>query len=64
LEIEGCAVFTFYRIFYIEEGGQETVHRGSANFFYLAPLTFKFAHPEYGVLGGQKRIVAHPNHKT
>jgi len=31
-------------------------------FFYFAPPNFKFAHPGYGVLGGQKRIVAHPNH--
>jgi len=45
-----------------EEGGQETVRRGSADFFSLCPPTFKFAHPGYGVLGGQKRIVAHTNH--
>jgi len=29
-----------------EEGGKERVWRGSADFFYLAPPTFKFAHPQ------------------
>jgi len=41
-----------------EEGWQEMVRF----FFHFAPPTFKFSHPGYGVLGGQKRIVAHPNH--
>jgi len=27
------------------------------------PLTFEFAHPEFSVLGGQMRIVAHPSYK-
>jgi len=31
-------------------------------FFYFAPPTFEFAHPEFIVLGGQTRIVAHPNY--
>jgi len=35
-------------------------------FFFLnfAPPTFKFAHPGYSVLGGQKCIVAQANHLT
>jgi len=45
-----------------EEGGQERFRRGFADFFYFAPLSFIFAHPGYSVLGGQKRIIAHPNH--
>jgi len=31
-------------------------------FFTLPPSTFEFAHPEFIVLGGQTRIVAHPNY--
>jgi len=45
-----------------EGGGQDRMRRGSADFFYFAPPIFKFAHPGYSVLGGQKRIAAHPNH--
>jgi len=45
-----------------EQGGQETVRHGSANFSSICPPpTFKCAHPGSDVLGGQKRIVAHPN---
>jgi len=44
------------------EGWQKRVRCGGANFFYLAPPTFEFAHPGYSVLGGQKCLVAHPNH--
>jgi len=43
--------------------GQERNRRDSADFFfYFAPPTFEFAHPEFSVLGGQKQIVAHPNY--
>jgi len=45
-----------------EEGGQERDQRDGADFFYFAPPTFEFAHPEFIVLGGQTRIVAHPNY--
>jgi len=45
-----------------EEGGQERDRRDSADFFLLCPTTFEFAHPEFIVLGGQTRIVAHPNY--
>jgi len=45
-----------------EEGGQEWDWRGSADFFYFAPSTFEFAHPEFSVLGGQMGIDAHPNY--
>jgi len=45
-----------------EEGGQKWFSTQRRFFLYFAPPTFKFAHPGYSVLGGQKRIVAHPNH--
>jgi len=45
-----------------EEGMQERDRHDSADFFCFAPPTFEFAHPEFIVLGGQTRIVAHPNY--
>jgi len=34
----------------------------ASNLLHIATSTFEFAHPGFSVLGGQKRIVAHPNH--
>jgi len=41
--------------------GKKGIGAAAAIFFTLPPPTFEFAHPECSLLGGQTRIVAHPN---
>jgi len=47
---------------FLKKVGKKGIGAAAAVFFYFAPPTFEFAHPEFSVLGGQRRIVAHPNY--
>jgi len=47
---------------FLKRVGKNGIGATAALFFYFAPPTFEFAHPEFSVLGGQTRIVAHPNY--
>jgi len=42
--------------------GKKEICAAAPLFLYFAPPTFEFTHPEFIVLGGQTRIVAHPNY--
>jgi len=41
--------------------GKKGIGATAPNFFNFDPPTFEFAHPEFSVLGGQKRIFCPPN---
>jgi len=47
---------------FLKRVGKKSIGATAPISFYFAPPTFEFAHPEFIVLGGQTRIVAHPNY--
>jgi len=42
--------------------GKKRIGATAAIFLKIFPPAFEFAHPKLSVLGGQTRIVAHPNY--
>jgi len=46
---------------FMKRVGKKGLGAAAPIFFYFAPPSFEFAYPEISVLGGQTRIVVHPN---
>jgi len=47
---------------FLKRVGKKGIGEIALFFLLCPPPTFEFTHPEFSVLSGQKRIVAHPNY--